>query len=215
MTFGDKRINVAGGTFVEAYPSRDYDVTAVFSTDGQTAGGGLLFIPGRKGSGQHYHQLYSDVDGTPIGPSLRLPFKNLSVAEPDVCWVAQDEYVVYFENDNSKGQLLALVHVGDVLRKGTAFPVAVLSPALFIGRWRTDRRAGPTCGESIQLTDNRWCVDPRRTICCLCCLPSRYDYRYCDRADCRKSKLVRMTFQVTNCTRIRTHFNGVLAASRE
>jgi len=64
------------------------DVAAVLSIDGYVA---LLGAS----TGQHYHQLFSNVDGSQIGPTVRLAIGGLQEGSVRACWTSDREYVVY------------------------------------------------------------------------------------------------------------------------
>jgi len=64
------------------------EVVAVLSIDGYVA---LLGAS----TGQHYHQLFSNVDGSQIGPTDRLAIGGLLESTVRACWTSDRKYVVY------------------------------------------------------------------------------------------------------------------------
>jgi len=64
------------------------DVAAVLSIDGYVA---LLGAS----TGQHYHQLFSNVDGSQIGSTKRLAMGGLLEGTVGACWTSDGKYVIY------------------------------------------------------------------------------------------------------------------------
>ena len=92
MLFFDRReIPVAGGNAVSIWDQRDGKIVAVISSSG---GGGIPLISNISSSGQHYHQLFSEVDGEPVGEPLRLPFAG-APGPPRGCWSPDGGFVLY------------------------------------------------------------------------------------------------------------------------
>ena len=101
LFFNGERVSVAGGTAVDIIdpevamdlnqpPDIVYaDVIAVLSTDGSVSP-----VFGRS-TGQHYHQLFSKVDGSPVGPALRLALLGADGSRVFACWTVDQQYVIY------------------------------------------------------------------------------------------------------------------------
>jgi len=70
------------------------DVAAVLSIDGYVA---LLGAS----TGQHYHQLFSNVDGSQVGPTLRLSMGGLLEGTVGACWLSDSKYVIYEQGTQS------------------------------------------------------------------------------------------------------------------
>ena len=67
-------------------------------------------------AGQHYHQLFSEIDGEPLGKPVRVP---LITAETyfQVSWTRDEQYVIYAQSspEGNGYDLLAVVRVDDEL----------------------------------------------------------------------------------------------------
>lgn len=86
-----RRFHVAGGTTVELFPATARDVSAILTTD--RIGIECIF----PAPGQHLHQLYSNLNGEPVGEVLRVGVGGMAVDVPDACWTEDDEYVIYYQ----------------------------------------------------------------------------------------------------------------------
>lgn len=90
LEFDGREIPVAGGTALALTRAPLLPVTAVLSTDG------LGFqCSAQRASGQHYHRLYSELDGAPIGPALRLGVGGLDVGSLESCLTSDGAFGVY------------------------------------------------------------------------------------------------------------------------
>ena len=92
LEYNGSMVAVAGGNALLVRASPTQAVAAVLSSAGHSPGGpfaGFSF-----GTGQHYHQLFSDIDGSPIGDPVRVGVGDALV---DACWTAQEDYVVYWQ----------------------------------------------------------------------------------------------------------------------
>lgn len=110
LEYEDSVIPVAGGTALKAVRAPGGRVTAVLSGAG---GPPVPFISTNSTTGQHYHRLYSEADGTPIGPALRLGLGSSGETVVKVCWAAEDRYVIYSELFENGQTQLCVVSVGD------------------------------------------------------------------------------------------------------
>lgn len=86
-------IDVAGGSAVRVFYGTTGSTASILSTDG------FITECGESAPGQHFHQVYSEIDGTPIGPVLRLGIGGLTKRRPDACWTRDDRFVIYFQGD--------------------------------------------------------------------------------------------------------------------
>ena len=113
LTFEGREIPIAGRTIIDVWGALNSPVVAVLSTDGS-----YVNVPAFTAltvSGQYYHQLFSEVDGSPIGEPVRIGVGGRS---PDlsVCWSAEETQVIYseFSSQLPGGYLsICVVDVGD------------------------------------------------------------------------------------------------------
>ncbi len=112
LFFNEQEIPLAGGSFVGMEGASFSAVVAAISTDGSVLRG-VPFVPVTlvKPSGQHFHQLFSRVDGSPIGEAVRLSL----VGRADQCWAARDKYVIYRGGVANKGLTICIVPIEDEL----------------------------------------------------------------------------------------------------
>jgi len=111
LEFDGRVIPVAGGTALNASPAPGHEVKAVLSTSGAAA---IPFISSGAADGQHYHRLYSKVDGSPLGPAVRLGVGGRDKNLVNMGWGPDDRYVVYFQTDREGAfDVLCVVFVGD------------------------------------------------------------------------------------------------------
>lgn len=90
LGFDDTLVPTPGGVLVDFFTANETSAIAAVSTSGNAPSVGLFITPPVRGTGQLFHQLFSMVDGSPIGPSLRLPFVRPSLGQPDACWSSDD-----------------------------------------------------------------------------------------------------------------------------
>ena len=122
LGFDGTLVPTPGGVLVDFFAATDTSVIAAVSTSGNAPSPGLFLIPSVRGTGQLFHRMFSMIDGSPIGPSLRLPFSRPQIGDPEACWSSDDQYVIYFSqfSGNQGVELLSVVPVGEAL--GDAFP---------------------------------------------------------------------------------------------
>ena len=123
LYFNGERVSVAGGTAVDildpliamdvdAPPDTDFvNVVAVLSTDGRVS---PVF---GTSTGQHYHQLFSKVDGSPVGPALRIAITYPDPSRVIACWTTDQRYVIYRHGTDAvpRAGRFCVVPVADVL----------------------------------------------------------------------------------------------------
>ena len=107
LEYNGSMVAVAGGNALLVRASPTQAVAAVLSSAGHSPGGpfaGFSF-----GTGQHYHQLFSDIDGSPIGDPVRLGVGDDLV---EGCWTPQEDFVVYWQFEgNLEGGAITLCAV--------------------------------------------------------------------------------------------------------
>lgn len=110
LFFQGRLVPVAGGTALDMDDAPRSAVAAVLSTNGRQG----LFSDS---SGQHYHQLYSLVDGRAIGPLLRLSVGGFDNGRVFIGW-SDDESFVLYENGGSGKRIarLCIVPVAEELQ---------------------------------------------------------------------------------------------------
>jgi len=99
LQFRGQNIAFAGRVVMSITPAPRSPVVAVLSSDGIR----IAIIPGAgapPASGQYFHQLFSALDGKPIGPAVRVAVGGRAKESPRVCWTADEHYVIY-EQRNS------------------------------------------------------------------------------------------------------------------
>ena len=95
LFFGNQEVHVKGAVLVAFSYSPSGNVLAILSADGPRKGSIMPFIGGGQNSkGQHYHQLFSVANGTPIGGVVKLQFTTEKEAYL-VCWSPDEKYVFY------------------------------------------------------------------------------------------------------------------------
>ncbi|MCO6436987.1 MAG: hypothetical protein J5J06_07860 [Phycisphaerae bacterium] len=82
-------VSVAGGKALKTSDAPSNEALAVLSTNGRIS----RFYP--LGSGQHYHQIFSRLDGRPLGPARRLAVGGLENDVVNFEWMNDERYVVY------------------------------------------------------------------------------------------------------------------------
>ena len=88
-------VPVKGSVLVSSAYSPSVNVLAILSADGPRKGSIMPFIGGGQNSkGQHYHQLFSVANGTPVGDAVKLPFTTEKEAYP-ACWSLDEKFVFY------------------------------------------------------------------------------------------------------------------------
>jgi hypothetical protein len=112
LFFEGRQVAVAGGFAASIWDPREKGgVVAVISASG---GGSIPLISNLSSSGQHYHQLFSEIDGEPIGDPLRLPFSG-APNPPDGCWSPDNSFVLYSEASDGRFNRICVVDVRDLL----------------------------------------------------------------------------------------------------
>ena len=91
-------VAVAGGNALRVFGSPTLAVAAVVSSAGFTPGG--PFVGFAFGTGQHYHQLFSEADGSPFGDPVRVGVGDAFVVGN---WTEQEDYVVYWQRAGGVG----------------------------------------------------------------------------------------------------------------
>ena len=111
LQFEGRTVALAGGTLLTLDPAPSHDVIAVLSTSGSPFDS---LLSGGAADGQHYHRLYSEVDGSPLGRAVRLGVGGKDKNLVNMGWGPDDRYVVYFQTDREGAfDVLCVVFVGD------------------------------------------------------------------------------------------------------
>ncbi|KKT35354.1 MAG: hypothetical protein UW24_C0010G0004 [Parcubacteria group bacterium GW2011_GWA2_44_12] len=96
LFFGNKEIPYRGKLIMDTAYSPDGNQFAVLSADGplRSVTPNFLGGGGKYAKGQHYHQVFSTVNGTPIGNTVKLPFTTQN--QPySVYWPPDGKYILY------------------------------------------------------------------------------------------------------------------------
>lgn len=102
LFFGNQEVPIKGAVLISLAYSPSGNAVAVLSADGPRKGSFLPFLGGgQNAKGRHYHQLFSVVDGTPIGDAVKLRFTTEKEAYP-ACWSTDEKYVFYTALLNEK-----------------------------------------------------------------------------------------------------------------
>ena len=112
LLFNGNVVPVQGGTAVTIYEAQGEQFVAVVSATGVSL---IPLFSNGQTSGQHFHQLFSQVTGGPIGPALRIGIGGHDVGPVNGRWVANDRYVVHETNTSGSYDLICIVDVQDVL----------------------------------------------------------------------------------------------------
>ena len=111
LHFQDRPVPIRGQSLLFVKPAPFSPAVAVLTAEGPKS---IRYILTGGAAGQHYHQLFSEIDGEPLGKPVRVP---LITAETyfRVCWTQDEQYVIYSqqEPDGSVYDLLAVVDVAD------------------------------------------------------------------------------------------------------
>ena len=112
ITFEGEPVDVEGGTVVLAAGAPDSPAVAVLSTDGIS-----FFRPYNTSfTGQYYHQLFSEIDGRPLGEAVRVAVGGRDVRSPRIRWTEDERYVLYYQDAGRLGNdLVCVVRVDDEL----------------------------------------------------------------------------------------------------
>ena len=92
LEYNGSIVAVAGGNALLVRSSPTRAVAGVLSSAGFSPG--APFVSSGIGTGQHYHQLFSEIDGLPLGDPVRVGVGDALV---DGCWTAEEEYVIYWQ----------------------------------------------------------------------------------------------------------------------
>ena len=103
LVFDGKNVPVAGGTAIDMAPAPNRNVVAVLSTDGVRASTSILFVANFDSTGQHYGQLFSEVDGSAIGSPVRLGLGGEGSGLKSICWSPDEDIVIYSEDGPHDG----------------------------------------------------------------------------------------------------------------
>ena len=96
LFFGNLEVPIEGVVLISLAYSPSGDKVAVLSADGPRRKGSLMpfFGGGQNSKGQHYHQLFSVVNGSSVGVFVKLSFTTEKEAYP-ACWSTDEKYVFY------------------------------------------------------------------------------------------------------------------------
>lgn len=118
LLFNGNIVPVQGGTVVRIYQAPGENIVAVVSATGTPS---LPLFTNGQTSGQHFHQLFSEETGEPIGPALRIGVGGRDVGPVNGGWVANNRYVVHETHNGTTFDLICIVDVQDILNS-TAKP---------------------------------------------------------------------------------------------
>lgn len=95
LFFGNREVPIKGAVLISSSYSPRGTTVAILSADGPRKGSLMPFLGGGQNSkGQHYHQLFSVANGTPVRSAVKLPFTTEHQAYP-ACWSRDEMYVFY------------------------------------------------------------------------------------------------------------------------
>jgi hypothetical protein len=95
LFFGNREVSIKGAVLIFAAFSPSGKYVAILSADGPRKGSLMPFFGGGQNSkGQHYHQLFSLVNGEPISDVKKLQFTTEKEVYP-ACWSIDEKYVFY------------------------------------------------------------------------------------------------------------------------
>ncbi len=115
LEFTGQDVPVEGGAAVKLIFAPAAPAVAVLSTDGSVQP--PLFSSGFS-FGQHYHQLFSEIDGKPIGEAVRLGVGGQVLALVRGCWIDGDKYLIYSQGQERPASgvgLLCVVRIDEEL----------------------------------------------------------------------------------------------------
>ena len=121
LEFNGQEVPVAGRVAVKLVFAPTASAVAVLSTDGSVQP--PLFSSGFS-FGQHYHQLFSEIDGKPIGEAVRLGVGGQVLAVVRGCWIDGDKYLIYSQGQERPGSgvgLLCVVRIDEELPQMETF----------------------------------------------------------------------------------------------
>ena len=98
LNFHGSSVAVAGGNALSVVTSPTRAAAAMLSSAGYTPG--VAFVNSGFGTGQHYHQLFSETDGSPLGDPVRVGVGDALVVGN---WTEQEDYVVYWQRAGGVG----------------------------------------------------------------------------------------------------------------
>lgn len=102
LRFGNREVEVAGGTPIAVLPAPHSAVVAILSSDGERTPGG--------GTGQYFHQVFSEDTGEPVSEAVRLPrTENRDQVDSRGCWSQDERYVVYTSNKYNNSERITVV----------------------------------------------------------------------------------------------------------
>gem|GEM_PF-2418765 len=91
-------VEIAGRQRLSTSTSPTHAVAAVLSSQGYSPG--VPFVSSGFGTGQHYHQLFSEVDRSQIGTVVRVGVGDTPVVAN---WTAQEDYVIHWQRASQRG----------------------------------------------------------------------------------------------------------------
>ena len=121
LEFNGQEVPVAGRVAVKLVFAPTASAVAVLSTDGSVQP--PLFSSGFS-FGQHYHQLFSEIDGKPIGEAVRLGVGGQVLAVVRGCWIDGDKYLIYSQGQERPASgvgLLCVVRIDEELPQMETF----------------------------------------------------------------------------------------------
>lgn len=119
LEFDGQEVQITGRTLLDIYSAPVYEglavrVAAILSTDGFMVPEIFIF-PSTRATGQHYHQLFSEITGQPLSPPLRIGIGGLNQTGIFTCWTLDKMYVIYSEvSPSAKGGGFSGICVVDI-----------------------------------------------------------------------------------------------------
>jgi len=117
LLYEDRVVSVAGDSAVTIQGARVSEVIAVLSANGVRP---IPFLGVRAFDGQHYHELFSNDEGTRIGSAVRIGVGARQETPVRLCWTLDEEYLIYYDLagvDPLDVFNVCIVAVGDTLRE--------------------------------------------------------------------------------------------------
>lgn len=116
LVYEERVVSVAGGSAVTLRVAPKRSVINVLSADGVRP---VPFLGVRSFDGQHYHELFSELNGSRVGSAVKIGVGAVRDSPVDICWTRDEQYVIYFDLaavDTLDVFNVCVVPVGDTLR---------------------------------------------------------------------------------------------------
>ncbi len=112
LHFQDRPVPIQGRSLLFVQPAPFSPAVAVLTAEGPRSISFPIFPGGA--TGQHYHQLFSEIDGEPLGQAVRVPLITRDTYFK-VCWTRDERYVIYSQHGPEANgyDFLCVVDVAD------------------------------------------------------------------------------------------------------